>query len=46
MPIINVKLIEDVLTPDQKREIIERLTDGWPCGQQSRPESGSTPIRA
>ena len=27
MPIINVKLIEDVVTPDQKREIIERLTD-------------------
>ena len=27
MPIINVKLIEDVFTPDQKREIIERLTD-------------------
>ncbi len=27
MPIINVKLIEDVFTPAQKREIIERLTD-------------------
>ena len=27
MPIINVQLIEDVFTPDQKREIIERLTD-------------------
>jgi 4-oxalocrotonate tautomerase len=27
MPIINVKLIQDVFTPDQKREIIERLTD-------------------
>ena len=27
MPIINVKLIEDVFTPDQKRGIIERLTD-------------------
>jgi phenylpyruvate tautomerase PptA (4-oxalocrotonate tautomerase family) len=26
MPIINVKLIQDV-TPGQKREIIERLTD-------------------
>lgn len=27
MPLINVKLIEDVFSPDQKREIIERLTD-------------------
>ena len=27
MPFINVKVIEDVFTPDQKREIIERLTD-------------------
>jgi 4-oxalocrotonate tautomerase len=27
MPVINVKLIEDVFTPDQKREIIERITD-------------------
>jgi 4-oxalocrotonate tautomerase len=27
MPLINVKLIEDVFTPDQKREIVERLTD-------------------
>ena len=27
MPLINVKLIEDVFTPDQNREIIERLTD-------------------
>ena len=27
MPIINVTLIEDVFTPDQKRQIIERLTD-------------------
>jgi 4-oxalocrotonate tautomerase len=27
MPLINVKLIEDVFTSDQKREIIERLTD-------------------
>ena len=27
MPFINVKLIEDVFTPDQKREIVERLTD-------------------
>ena len=27
MPLINVKLIEDVFTSDQKREIVERLTD-------------------
>ena len=27
MPFINVKLIEDVFTPEQKREIVERLTD-------------------
>jgi hypothetical protein len=24
MPLINVELIEDVFTPDQKREIVER----------------------
>ena len=27
MPFINVKLIEDVFTPDQKRRIVEELTD-------------------
>lgn len=27
MPLINVKLIEDVFTSDQKRQIVERLTD-------------------
>ncbi len=27
MPFINVKLSEDVFTPEQKREIVERLTD-------------------
>jgi 4-oxalocrotonate tautomerase len=27
MPLINVKLIEDVFTPDQTREIVERPTD-------------------
>jgi len=27
MPLIQVKLIEQVFSPDQKREIIERLTD-------------------
>ena len=27
MPFINVKVIENVFTPEQKREIVERLTD-------------------
>ena len=27
MPLINVKVIEDVFTPEQKEQIIERLTD-------------------
>jgi 4-oxalocrotonate tautomerase len=27
MPLIQVKLIENVFSPEQKREIIERLTD-------------------
>lgn len=27
MPLINVKLIDDVFTPEQKGQIIERLTD-------------------
>jgi 4-oxalocrotonate tautomerase len=27
MPLINVKLIEDVFTPEQKQEIVETLTD-------------------
>ncbi len=27
MPLVNVKVIENVFTPDQKREIVERLTD-------------------
>jgi 4-oxalocrotonate tautomerase len=27
MPLINVKLIEDVFTPEQKRQIVEKLTD-------------------
>ena len=39
MPIINVKLIEDVFTPDQKREIIERLTAAMVSieGENMRP---------
>ena len=27
MPLINVKLIEDVFTPEQKGEMVEKLTD-------------------
>ena len=27
MPLINVKVIEDVFTPGQKEQIVERLTD-------------------
>jgi 4-oxalocrotonate tautomerase len=27
MPLINVKLIEDVFTSEQKQQIVERLTD-------------------
>jgi 4-oxalocrotonate tautomerase len=27
MPLINVKLVENVFSPNQKREIIARLTD-------------------
>jgi 4-oxalocrotonate tautomerase len=27
MPLINVKVIENVFSPEQKREIVERLTD-------------------
>jgi 4-oxalocrotonate tautomerase len=27
MPLINVKLIEDVFNPEQKQQIVERLTD-------------------
>ena len=38
MPIINVTLVEDVFTPDQKREIIERLTD-----VMSRSKARTTP---
>jgi 4-oxalocrotonate tautomerase len=27
MPLINVKVIENVFSPDEKREIVEKLTD-------------------
>ena len=39
MPLINVKLIQDVFTPDQKREIVERLTDAMVSveGEKMRP---------
>jgi 4-oxalocrotonate tautomerase len=39
MPLINVKLIEDVFTPEQKREVVERLTDAMVSveGENMRP---------
>ena len=39
MPLINVKLIEEVFTPAQKREIVERLTDAMVSvdGENMRP---------
>jgi 4-oxalocrotonate tautomerase len=39
MPFINVKLIEDVFTPEQKRRIIEDLTDAMVAieGEAMRP---------
>ena len=48
MPIINVTLIEDVFTPDQKREIIERLTDAMVSidGENLRPVTGSSSRRS
>jgi 4-oxalocrotonate tautomerase len=39
MPLINVKLIEDVFTPDQKRRIVQELTDAMVAieGESMRP---------
>jgi 4-oxalocrotonate tautomerase len=39
MALINVKVIEDVFTTDQKREIVERLTDAMDSieGENMRP---------
>jgi 4-oxalocrotonate tautomerase len=39
MPLINVKLIEEVFTPEQKREVVERLTDAMVAveGENMRP---------
>jgi 4-oxalocrotonate tautomerase len=39
MPLINVKLIEDVFTPEQKLEMVERLTDAMVSieGENMRP---------
>lgn len=39
MPLINVKLIEEVFTPEQKREVVERLTDAMVSveGENMRP---------
>jgi 4-oxalocrotonate tautomerase len=48
MPLINVKLIEDVFTPDQKREIVERLTDAMVSieGENMRWSPGSSSRRS
>ena len=39
MPLINVKLIEDVFTPEQKHRIVEELTDAMVAieGEAMRP---------
>jgi 4-oxalocrotonate tautomerase len=39
MPLINVKLIEDVFTPEQKRRIVEELTNAMVAieGESMRP---------
>ena len=39
MPLINVKLIEDVFTPEQHRRIVEELTDATVAieGESMRP---------
>ena len=39
MPFINVKLIENVFTADQKRQVVERLTDAMVSieGENMRP---------
>ena len=39
MPLINVKLIEDVFTPEQKHRIVEELTDAMVAieGESMRP---------
>jgi 4-oxalocrotonate tautomerase len=39
MPFINVKLIEDVFTPEQKRRIVNELTDAMVAieGENMRP---------
>lgn len=39
MPLINVKLVENVFSPDQKQEIVERLTDAMVSveGENMRP---------
>ncbi|MBD3781501.1 MAG: tautomerase family protein [Micrococcales bacterium] len=39
MPFIQVKVIEDVFTPDQKRQIVERVTDAMVSveGEAMRP---------
>ncbi len=39
MPLINVKVIQDVFTPQQKQQMVERLTDAMVSieGENMRP---------
>lgn len=48
MPLINVKLIEGVFTPEQKTQIAERLTDAMVSveGENMRGVSGASSTRS
>ncbi len=39
MPLVNIKLIEGIFTPEQKRQMIERVTDAMVSveGENMRP---------
>ena len=43
MPLINVKLIEDVFTPEQKRQIVEKLTDAMVAIEGARQHASWAP---
>ena len=44
MPLINVKLIEGVFTPEQKRQMIERITDAMVSVEGERMRELTTVI--
>jgi 4-oxalocrotonate tautomerase len=44
MPIVNVKLIEGVFSPEQKRQIIERVTDAMVSVEGERMRGLTTVI--